>query len=97
MRHWRDESHRPADLGITFHIWAADAPGLEHQLQIRALAQGQWLISLCEILLTTWYGRHPSTLAAFVLQVQVEYNLTCVYMCGVHMYIDVRLEAREQC
>lgn len=72
MRHWRDESHRPADLDITFHIWAADAPGLEHQLQIRALAQRQWLISHCEIILTTWYCRRPYTFAAFVLQVQVE-------------------------
>lgn len=30
-----------------------------------------------------------------LLQVQVEYNLTCVYMCGVHMDIDVHIEAES--
>lgn len=56
--------------GITYLIWVAD------------LAQRHWLAFLCEIILPAWYGCLSYLLAAFVIQVQIEYNLTCVYVWG---------------
>lgn len=53
MRHWRDESHRPADLGVTYHTWRLKLVAWGDS---RALAQWQWLTSLCEIVLPRWCG-----------------------------------------